>query len=263
MATQPTVAIPEWATDATYDDPGKPWDGADTKDEPTSGGVAVGFTPEDEVPAETVNWLFNSVGQWLSYFQQTDSEVRSFVTLAGTDYRVDLAARICVVYVTSSAGYVRIYVPATCPLNPLVIVVNRTAGAVEVHNQGDSYRGLVPPGAVGLVACSVQTTEATFLGATHAQAYVAITDAIGHGFTLTSPFTSVVQTFANTPAEAPRYNILAGRASAGWVVGFTNNGITTQIDVGNDGGATLMSIGQGKSGEFVFDGTLWVPRKWP
>jgi hypothetical protein len=55
MATKPTPRIPVWASTGSKTDPGG------TKE-------AAGWSASEKPPANWFNWLLNSIGQWLGYF---------------------------------------------------------------------------------------------------------------------------------------------------------------------------------------------------
>lgn len=59
--------VPTWATDDNYSAPGTGFDGTPTKVNPGAGQKAAGFAPSHRPPVRIWNWLFNRVGQWLSF----------------------------------------------------------------------------------------------------------------------------------------------------------------------------------------------------
>lgn len=66
MSSRPSVS-PLWATDANYIAGGDDWNGLPNKVQPPAGIVGQGFTPEDYVPAEFVNFELANHGEWLAY----------------------------------------------------------------------------------------------------------------------------------------------------------------------------------------------------
>lgn len=63
---QPTAPI-AWATDANYPAGGNPWNGQPTKVAPLAGAQAAGLAPKDNPPAQTINYMFWLVWQWIAY----------------------------------------------------------------------------------------------------------------------------------------------------------------------------------------------------
>lgn len=51
----------DWATDANYPAGAATWSGTATKVAPSAGVQADGFAPEDQPPAQWINWLFNGI----------------------------------------------------------------------------------------------------------------------------------------------------------------------------------------------------------
>jgi hypothetical protein len=51
----------DWATDANYPAGSETWSGTSTKVAPSAGVQADGFAPEDQPPAQWINWLFNGI----------------------------------------------------------------------------------------------------------------------------------------------------------------------------------------------------------
>lgn len=51
----------DWATDANYPAGAATWSGTSTKVAPSAGVQADGFAPEDQPPAQWINWLFNGI----------------------------------------------------------------------------------------------------------------------------------------------------------------------------------------------------------
>lgn len=64
---RPPGPFPDFATDATYNDPGKTWNGAPTKVALTSTERAQGFKPDQEVPAPKLGSLLNAFSCWIAY----------------------------------------------------------------------------------------------------------------------------------------------------------------------------------------------------
>ena len=61
MATKPTDRILDWASGGTTTDPG-------------GSKEAAGWVTDDRPPANWWNWILNSFGQWLSYFEDHTDE---------------------------------------------------------------------------------------------------------------------------------------------------------------------------------------------
>lgn len=51
----------DWATDTNYPAGSETWSATPVKVAPSSGAQADGFTPEDQPPAQWINWLFNGI----------------------------------------------------------------------------------------------------------------------------------------------------------------------------------------------------------
>lgn len=66
----PTVTLPVLATDGTFTS--GEFSGTASKVELTASELAQGFRPKDRPPARKLNWLFNAIGQWLSYLVDRD-----------------------------------------------------------------------------------------------------------------------------------------------------------------------------------------------
>lgn len=90
-----------WATDTNFADPGQDWDAQPTKVEPGPTGYRQqGFLPARLLPADFLNWLFNAIGKWLTWFDARfasdgaslyDNAQRSF-PLSHMNFRPDAAA---------------------------------------------------------------------------------------------------------------------------------------------------------------------------
>jgi hypothetical protein len=73
-----------WATDAVFDDPGKPWDGLPTRGEPAAGRQASGFLPGERTPAPEINHLLGVTADHLEWLHNVTS------TAVGGGEAVDL-----------------------------------------------------------------------------------------------------------------------------------------------------------------------------
>jgi len=70
MATKPTDRILDWASGGSTTDPG-------------AGKEATGWVADDRPPANWWNWILNSFGQWLAYFEEVTDEqpVKAYGTI--------------------------------------------------------------------------------------------------------------------------------------------------------------------------------------
>lgn len=66
---RPTDDPQTWATTTNYSAGSDPWSGNPTKSSPSGGVIAVGFTPQQYVPAQWMNYIMNNHGDWLKYLQ--------------------------------------------------------------------------------------------------------------------------------------------------------------------------------------------------
>lgn len=66
----PTTVPQTWATDTNFDSTGNAWDATANKAAPAASLSAEGWEPETAPDPRTFNYLFNLIGQWLTYFSQ-------------------------------------------------------------------------------------------------------------------------------------------------------------------------------------------------
>lgn len=66
----PTTVPQTWATDINFDSTGNAWDATANKAAPPAPLSAEGWEPETAPDPRTFNYLFNLIGQWLTYFSQ-------------------------------------------------------------------------------------------------------------------------------------------------------------------------------------------------
>lgn len=72
------TSVPDWATGTNYGF--GPYPGQPNKATPPGSNITEGFDPQNGIPAEWVNWLFNNHGQWINWHdRRLDGKERYFV----------------------------------------------------------------------------------------------------------------------------------------------------------------------------------------
>ncbi len=78
MSSRPTFP-PDWATDTDFPAGANPWNGQPNKVQPGAGPgtgtVTEGFDPAAALPAETLNYMLNNHGAWISYLSNCCARV--------------------------------------------------------------------------------------------------------------------------------------------------------------------------------------------
>lgn len=161
----------DWATDANYPAGAATWSGTATKVAPSAGVQADGFTPEDQPPAQWINWLFNGIieaGQTLEALVGDGTLQKTFensvvATVAEIDPGTDSLDIAGVVFdadgMTIATGDLTVSNPPTLQS---ALVVAPTTGAVSMTELSD---GLWTPVIKAVTGTNVDIADFTGLGA--------------------------------------------------------------------------------------------------
>jgi len=94
-------AVPEWATDDTFDATGKAWDGLPNKTAPAPAKQAEGFEPAERPAADYLNWWMHAAGGWARHVRNVQVAnwfARPFLDSALAEIGTDLGAQRCGVF---------------------------------------------------------------------------------------------------------------------------------------------------------------------
>jgi hypothetical protein len=94
-ADRPPGLAPTWASDATWNSPGDPWDGLPTKTAPSAGIISQGYIPNEQPPPDRENWWKNTLKLFGTY--QDTFEVQNWLEGVGSGNSVNAteAIRVC------------------------------------------------------------------------------------------------------------------------------------------------------------------------